>query len=364
MLFFADAYFHTLDPFLVRFPASWPIAGIRWYGTAYAIGFLIAWWMIRIIARRQWSQLQPSQVGDLMFAAIVGVLLGGRLGYALFYDRELFYTFSKSMPYWNLLAINRGGMASRGGMIGVILAMWWFAARRGISVLHVLDIGSLASAPGLCLGRIANFINGELHGRPIPNQANPPWWSMKFPHEMTEWGAAKLQTLTDVVELVNVDGRDLDDAVKAMAQQPGSPPPEAVAFTERVVQQLIDATQHHHAAVIEALRPKLTAFYPSQLIQAFTDGPLLLGFLVLIWLKPRKPGVIGSWFLISYGLMRIASEFFRQPDVGVPLMWGLSRGQILSLFMVIAGAMCLIITLKRDVARLGGLFSGPAKASS
>ena len=95
--------------------------GVRWYGLSYAMGFLVAWMMIRWISRRSWSPLPPQKVGDLMFAVILGVLLGGRLGYAIFYEPHLFIGFSKSLPYWDLLAINKGGMASHGGMIGVMI---------------------------------------------------------------------------------------------------------------------------------------------------------------------------------------------------------------------------------------------------
>jgi phosphatidylglycerol:prolipoprotein diacylglycerol transferase len=353
----AEAYFHTLDPFAIEFPPNWPIAGLRWYGLAYAVGFLLAWWMVRWVSKRGWSPIPPAAVSDLMFAVILGVLVGGRLGYAIFYEPRLFITTSDSFPYWDLLAINKGGMASHGGMIGVIIACWWFGRKRGVSSLHILDVGSLACTAGLFLGRIANFINGELHGRAVPDQANPPPWSMKFPQELQEWSAAKLATLSEVVEHVGVQSSQWLIAVGTIAANPQAPPAEAVRHVNRVVHDLIAATQRHDAAVIEGLRPLLTAFYPSQLLQAITDGPILLGALILLWLKPRKPGVIGSWFLIIYGVLRIATEFFREPDQGVALLLGLSRGQVLSLLMVLVGFVCLWVAQRRDAPRLGGLFS-------
>src|SRR3990172_8771982 len=97
--FLADAYLNRIDPYAVQFPQGFFVDGIRWYGLSYLAGFAIAYFVIRRVVK-----------------------VGGRLGYALFYDRSLFYTFSGSAPWWDLLAINQGGMASHGGMIGGILA--------------------------------------------------------------------------------------------------------------------------------------------------------------------------------------------------------------------------------------------------
>jgi phosphatidylglycerol:prolipoprotein diacylglycerol transferase len=111
--------------------------------------------------------------------------------------------------------------------------------------------------------------------------------------------------------------------------------------------------------VIETVQPLLTAYYPSQLIQALTDGPILMAALVVAWWGPRKPGVVGSWFLISYGVMRILTEFARQPDEGVaglvtPL-GELSRGQVLSILMTLVGVVALVICARREVEPIGGL---------
>jgi phosphatidylglycerol:prolipoprotein diacylglycerol transferase len=126
-------------------------------------------------------------------------------------------------------------------------------------------------------------------------------------------------------------------------------------FVERVVAIALDSSHAMHAEVLGVLRPMLTAHYPSQLIQAFTDGPVLMTALVLIWLRPRKPGVAGSWFLILYGILRTVTEFFRQPDEGVALIMGLSRGQVLSLLMSAAGFVCLAIALRKPGVPVLGL---------
>jgi phosphatidylglycerol:prolipoprotein diacylglycerol transferase len=127
-------------------------------------------------------------------------------------------------------------------------------------------------------------------------------------------------------------------------------------MVENTVQRLIHETQTGNQAVIETLRPHLTAFYPSQIIQALTDGPILAAFLCLLWLRPRKPGVIAMWWLIGYGVLRIISELWREPDQGVALTFGLiSRGQTLSVLMIFAGAAGLYFMARRDVPKIGGL---------
>ncbi len=143
--------------------------------------------------------------------------------------------------------------------------------------------------------------------------------------------------------------------------------PDARTLVDSTTRRLIEEVQAGNEAVIDAMRPHLEAYFPSQLFQAITDGPILLLVLALIWLRPRKPGVVGSWFLISYGVMRIATEVWRQPDagvVGLPMPWGeVSRGQVLSALMVLAGIVALIICARRAVEPMGGLRTGGAKAS-
>ena len=127
------------------------------------------------------------------------------------------------------------------------------------------------------------------------------------------------------------------------------------AASARVIELAGDPAAPTHAQVVQALKPLLTAYYPSQIIQAITDGPALASVLVIVWLRPRKPGLIGSWFLIAYALLRVVSELFRQPDAGVSLTFGLSRGQLLSALMFVTGLVCLWIAAHRNVERISGL---------
>ena len=330
----AESYFHTLDPYAIRFTESF---GLRWYGLSYAAGFVIAWLVIRWMARSGRSPLTTADVGDLMIYAIVGVLVGGRLGHVLLYGggRPLF-EFSNTFPYWEVLAINRGGMASHGGMIGVIVACWWFARRRKLPALHLFDLGALTCPAGFFFGRLANFVNAELWGRALPEsmQPNPPWWSIKYPEQIF------LESFPDRDVIytrlwTSIGGEE--------------------TFFQRVVNIARDSGHALHQQVRDVLQPLLTAYYPSQILQALTDGLLVAIVLVILWWIPRKPGVIGAWYLITYGVMRIGTEVFRQPDPGVTLLWGLSRGQTLSVLMTIAGLALLIACVRRPVDRIGGL---------
>lgn len=331
----AEAFLHTLDPFAIQLTDGF---GLRWYGLSYLAGFIIAWVLLRWIAKSGRSPLEPIDIPDLMVAAILGVLIGGRLGYCLFYDQSLF-GFSDEFPFWGVLAIQRGGMASHGGMIGVIIALLWFAHRRNVSKLHVLDLSALVAAPGLGLGRVANFINAELWGRALPPemQADPPAWSVKYPEEVLRW----------MLDDSGYEGQR--QALFAMRPELGGPD-KPLEYAAHIVRLIDNGNQQ----AIDAIQPLLTAYYPSQLVQALTDGPILFAVLAIVWLRPRKPGVLGSWFLIAYGVLRISSEFVRQPDEGVALLMGLSRGQVLSIVMVLAGIVALVITSRRKAKKMGG----------
>jgi len=356
MVLLAEAYLHTLDEFAVPFPASWPYPGLRWYGLAYLAGFGVAWLIVRWMAKTHRTAIPPRAVPDLMIYILLGVLVGGRVGYCIFYDPKLFIQFETSLPFWGLLAINQGGMSSHGGMLGVILAMIIFGARNHISKLHLLDVAVFVSPPGLFFGRLANFVNAELPGRALPEalQQSPPWWSIKFPQEILSWPPEKLAGLGEAVRATGVTAGQWRNALSRMGVDA-----EANLFVQRTANRLIEAVQSGNEAVIAVMRPELTACYPSQLVQAITDGPILFGLLVLVWLKPRKPGLIGVWFLGGYGLMRIASEGIRQPDEGVPLLstpfGDLSRGQVLSLLMVVMWFIAGLIVIRRDVEPIGGI---------
>jgi phosphatidylglycerol---prolipoprotein diacylglyceryl transferase len=149
-----------------------PLA-IRWYSLAYILGLVGGWRYCRRLAERPPKAIEPAAFDDFLLWATLGVVLGGRLGYVLFYKPEFYF----ANPL-EILAVWQGGMSFHGGAAGVILAIILFAAKRGVSWLSLGDLVVCAVPIGLFLGRLANFVNGELYGR----AADVPW-AMVFPHD-------------------------------------------------------------------------------------------------------------------------------------------------------------------------------------
>ncbi len=355
----AEAYLHQLDPFAIEFPASlqnlsWLPDGIRWYGLSYMAGFILAWLLFRWMALTKRSTLPTaSAAADLLFYIILGVLVGGRLGYVLFYQPSLLVDFHSGFPFWGVLAINTGGMASHGGMLGVMVACWLFARRQKLSPLHLYDLSVLAAPLGMGMGRLANFMNAELWGKALPaaRQSFPPsdrpieqpWWSVKYPEEILTWNP-----------LIQFD----QDRLAELNQLTS-----VVGGGDRFYSNVVEAVQVGDQTVIAVVEPLLTAYYPSQIIQAIVAGPVIFAILVLLWLRPRKPGVVGGTFFIAYGTLRILTELLRQPDEGVGLLFGmLSRGQVLSILMVIAGIVVVVLCQRRNVEPVGGLLRPSAES--
>jgi phosphatidylglycerol:prolipoprotein diacylglycerol transferase len=167
----------------IPYPAIDPVAlrmgplAVKWYGLAYMAGLLLGWLYIKRLLgqERLWPSQQrpfaPEKADDLLLFMTVGVLLGGRLGYVLFYEPRFFLTHPLDIPaVWN------GGMSFHGALIGSILAMILFARRVGADAWSVMDLSAAATPMGLFFGRLANFINAELWGRP----SDVPW-AMVFP---------------------------------------------------------------------------------------------------------------------------------------------------------------------------------------
>ncbi len=161
--------FPDIDPIAV---ALGPLA-IRWYSLAYIVGLVAAWRYCRRLAGRPPNAIDPDQFDDFLLWATLGVVLGGRLGYVLFYKPAFFL----ANPL-EILVLWQGGMSFHGGAAGVILAIILFARKRGVSWLSLGDLVACAVPIGLFLGRLANFVNGELYGR----AADVPW-AMVFPRD-------------------------------------------------------------------------------------------------------------------------------------------------------------------------------------
>ncbi len=149
----------------------WGNFGIRYYGLAYILGFFSAAWLLQRYARAGRSLLPETQIGDFMMAMVLGVMIGGRLGYFIFY-----HPADLLNPPWTIFMVWKGGMASHGGFIGVAVALWWFARTAKIPLLHLADLVASTASAGLFFGRIANFINGELWGK-----VTDVSWAVIFP---------------------------------------------------------------------------------------------------------------------------------------------------------------------------------------
>ncbi len=156
-----------IDPIAVRLG---PLK-VHWYGLMYLFGFVAFWLLGRIRARREDVVVRPEEVGDLLFYGMVGVILGGRLGYVLFYGLEAF-VHDPLMVF----RIWEGGMSFHGGLIGALVGGWLYQRRRGWGFLRTMDFVAPLIPPGLFFGRIGNFINGELWGKPTDLP-----WGMVFP---------------------------------------------------------------------------------------------------------------------------------------------------------------------------------------
>lgn len=344
------AYFHTLSPVALDLG----VFSLKWYGLAYAAGFLYAWLLLRWFARRGLTPLSPNGVTDGMLALVLGVILGGRLGYVLFYDPALLVQFAPRFPFWAALDISRGGMASHGGIVGVILASFWVARRaertdtaRGTSVLHVIDLTAIGCTIGLGLGRLANFVNGELLGKIVAYPGSPaPWWSVRFPGEFLDRSDMNLSAEQEVALL--------DIAQRYSPRPAGELPPDDVF--QNMLNLLHSPTFSDRAALIEALTPLVSARHPSQIYQFLAEGVVLTAVLWFVWRLPRKPGVIGCWFLITYGVLRVITELWRLPDahLAVERILGLTRGQWLSVAMVLVGTIALPIVVRRASSLYGG----------
>jgi phosphatidylglycerol---prolipoprotein diacylglyceryl transferase len=243
----------NIDPVAIQLG---PLA-VRWYGLMYLVGFGVSFWLgRRRIKRAKAGRVTYALLDDLLFFGVLGVVLGGRLGYVLFYKPGYY-----SLHPLEILAVWHGGMSFHGGFLGVLLAVWWVAWKHALRWLEVTDFLAPLCPLALAAGRLGNFINGELPGR-VTDVA----WGMVFP------GAGAL--------------------------------------------------------------PR----HPSQLYQFALEGVLLFAILWIYSAKPRPLGAVSAMFLIGYGGLRFAAEFFREPDDFLGLLaLNLSMGQWLCVPMIAAG---------------------------
>ncbi|MEM0984298.1 MAG: prolipoprotein diacylglyceryl transferase [Planctomycetota bacterium] len=357
-------WLHDLGPYVFRLPNGF---GPKWYGVSYMIGFVLAWFGLKQLAKRDLIAIPVDRVTDAIMLVVMGVLIGGRLGYCVFYRPSLLIDFSPmvlfgaEVPMWGAVKVWDGGMASHGGLIGVIVAAWWisrgFKTEDGERVgvcppLHVADALALVAPFGLFLGRIANFINGELLGKVIAHPGDRVagfhrYVAVRYPQEHLDPGHAPELTVEQQIEMARL----LNEFV-----------PTDEPFGIRY-EKLLGMLQRGVPGIEERLAPLVSARLASQLVQALAEGVIVALVVWFVARRPRRPGLVGGWFLISYGVLRVLTEFVRLPDTHLanarPL--GLTRGQWLSAVMVLAGA-GLVIYASRSAGRRFLGWAGSAQA--
>lgn len=337
------SWVHDLSPFVVRFSGS---AGIRWYGLAYVAGFVVAYFILQRLAKKQQSPLPAHKVADAMLVLVAATMLGGRLGYIVFYDIAALTTFSKSFPFWDVLNLAKGGMAYHGALIGVYLGSWIVYRKYCASTWRwsaLADVLALACTLGLGFGRLANFVNGELLGKVVaPPGTDGPWWSVRFPQELGSGHAPQLS-----------DAQSAQLEALLLKHQLPSDQGDFGLAMDRMI-GVLQKGGAQGEAVARELAPLLASRFPSQLLQAFFEGVVLTAVLWLVWLLmwrgagKYKAGVVGACFVLVYGVLRIIAEFYRLPDAQIGSQaLGLSRGQWLSVAMVAIGLAWLVIAIRR-----------------
>lgn len=279
----------------LKFPEIDPVmfsigpVSLHWYGMMYLVGFVFALWLANRRAAKPNSGWNKNEVETLLYVGFVGVFIGGRLGYVLFYNLPVFL----NDPLY-LFKVWDGGMSFHGGLIGVICAMIWFAKRTKRKFFQVADFVAPLIPFGLGLGRVGNFINGELWGRVTLDTP----WAFLFP-----------------------TSRSAD--LQLVAQDPTTLLP--------IIQEYGVLPRH-----------------PSQLYEMLLEGVVLFIILNIFIRKSRPVGSVSGLFLIGYGAFRIIVEFFRQPDAQLGLFGGVSMGQILSIPMILLGIIFMVWAYRQD----------------
>ena len=143
---------------------------LRWYSLAYIAGILVGWWYLLRLIAQPGAPMAKRHADDFIFYLTLGIILGGRFGYILFYKPEMLGTPFEILKLWE------GGMSLHGGFLGVIIGLWLFCRKNGLNMLRVCDVVAVATPFGIFFGRLANFVNGELWGRPTDLP-----WAIVFP---------------------------------------------------------------------------------------------------------------------------------------------------------------------------------------
>ena len=283
-------FLHHFGPFIFQIRQSGP----RWYGLSYVLSALCAFWLYKRLAIRGYTELKPEKVADFItWTGLFGVLLGGRLGWIIFYG----FKEDHKNPWW-MFEVWKGGMSSHGGILGLVIVTYVLSRRWRVSWTSIGDTLCVVAPAGLFLVRCANFINGELIGKPAAVA-----WAVQFPRELLDTEIGRLEIAPRAEDALHHSASEIVDAV------PGD------SEIQRVLGDL------------------LTPRHPSQLYEALLEGVVLFSVLWILRTRCRVPrGVLTGTFFILYATLRIIGEMFREPDPA----WAVgsfSAGQFLSLFM-------------------------------
>jgi len=301
-------YLHDLSPYIVQFDNKGH--GLHWYGLAYVMGFFFGWVMLRFLARHGYGELKPDETADFItYASLFGVVLGGRIGYMLLYNWDEFRQHPSIVFH-----IQDGGMASHGGIAGLVLYTLYYSLRHKRSWTGLGDNLVVVAPIGIFCGRIANFINGELFGRitTVP-------WAWKFPTEVHHSSFVPAVPTT-------LNYRELPQHSN-----------EIIAVMKKVPNGMHD--------LVAILNPR----HPSQLYEAGLEGAFLFAALYFVRTRSRNlpHGLLTSLFFLLYAGVRILGETFREPDSGANPIMGMTHGQFYSTFMIAVGLAFLVFALTK-----------------
>lgn len=301
-------YVHDLNP--IALPIYGGLA-LRWYGLAYLMGFVSGFLLLRNLARRGLWVLKPEQTADFIAAAaLFGVFLGGRIGYVLFYHIPKAGWGSLAADPLLVFRVWDGGMASHGGILGLVIFTWFYAKKHKVTWTGLGDGLCVVAPLGLFFGRMANFINGELYGR----VANGVAWAVKFPLSLIEESEEKQTAAWQACIQVDpslADAKSLDTLIAAARHNPQ-----------------LSATLGEH------LQPR----HPSQVYEGLLEGLALFTILYVVRVRfPKAPdGLLTGLFFALYAIFRIFGEHFREPDAA--LVGAFTKGQFFSFFMFLFAA--------------------------
>ena len=335
---------HNLDPVLLKI---WGPLQLRWYGLAYLAGFVAAYLLLKRFARKGLWVLKEEAVPDFIaYGAMLGVFLGGRLGYVLFYMIPDQGWGSVTSDPGVIFRVWDGGMASHGGFLGLMFFTLVYAWKKKLSWAGVGDSLVVVCPLGLFFGRVANFINGELYGR----VATGVPWGVKFPASLAETvtkDPAEFEKALNAVAAV--DPANFGGWQQQYAQLMKIGDIDGAQQAGRNFVQHAEQAARENPAISEALAPHLEVLHPSQLYEALLEGAVLFG--VLYFIRVRFPnlahGVLTGLFFLLYAVFRIVAEEFREPDAVWVIEDLLTKGQFYSIFMIGIGVGFLIYARRR-----------------